>query len=81
MEISVLYFAMLREITGRNEERLEVRDGSTAADLIAFLSERYPKLARHNTTLAVASADRIVERDKPLAPGETIALIPPVSGG
>ncbi len=81
MEISVLYFAMIREITGRSEECLEMRDGSTAADLIAFLSERYPKLTRHNTTLALASSDRIVERNEPLSPGDEIALIPPVSGG
>jgi molybdopterin synthase catalytic subunit len=81
MHVRILYFALLRDRLGRDQETLELPAGSTAADLLTALAERNPLIATARRSLQVAVNHEMVALSHPLAAGDEIALIPPVSGG
>jgi molybdenum cofactor biosynthesis protein MoaC/molybdopterin converting factor subunit 1 len=80
--IQVRLFAMLREGAGRDSLELELPEGATVADALALLS-REPGLDDLLDRLPVRAARNreYVGDDEPLASGDELALIPPVSGG
>jgi molybdopterin converting factor subunit 1 len=82
VKVRVRLFAVLREMAGRDEVELDLADGATVADAIAAVGST-PGLDGVIGRLPVRLA---VNRDyasesTPLAPGDELALIPPVSGG
>jgi molybdopterin synthase catalytic subunit len=82
MVVRVRLFAILRERAGRNAIELRLRNGATVADALAALSEMEPLgelLSRMPVQMAV-NRD-YASSDTALAPGDELALIPPVSGG
>ncbi len=82
MTVVVLYFAALRELCGRAEERFDMPEqGSTVALLRGLLLERHPALGPHLGSVRFAVNESFVDVAARLAPGDTVALIPPVSGG
>ncbi len=81
MQCSILLFAQLAETVGANHLTLEVSDGSTVSDALDTLSARHPGIAELRPILAVAVNERYSTQTTVLTDGDTIALIPPVSGG
>jgi molybdopterin converting factor subunit 1 len=81
MHITVRYFAGQRDITGQQSERLEVADNSTLASVWQLLEARYPGLAPFRGRVLYAQNARFVPAETPLHDGDTVAFIPPVSGG
>ena len=82
MTVRVRLFAVLRERAGRDEVELELDEGATVAEAIAAVGA-LPGLGDVVGRLPVRMA---VNRDyadeaTPLAAGDELALIPPVSGG
>jgi molybdopterin converting factor subunit 1 len=80
MKITVLYFAGLREKAGRAEAHEEVASGTTAGALWAMLRAR-PALAGWGASPGFAVNGEWSGPDRVLADGDTLALLPPVSGG
>jgi molybdopterin synthase catalytic subunit/molybdopterin converting factor small subunit len=76
MRVKVRLFAGLRERAGATERELELPNGSRVADVWDALG-----LGKEPPGLLYAVDRAYVERDRPLAGGEEVALIPPVSGG
>jgi MoaE-MoaD fusion protein len=76
MRVTVRLFAGLRERAGTGVRELELEDGATAGDVWAALA-----LGERPGGLAVAVNRRYVGEAEPLADGDEVALIPPVSGG
>lgn len=81
MHITVRYFAGQRDITKQQSERLEVADNSTLASVWQLLEARYPGLAPFRGRVLYAQNARFVPAETPLHDGDTVAFIPPVSGG
>lgn len=81
MKVTVLYFASCRDMAGKAEETQEIPRGSTARDLLEALIQKHPLLAGLEANLAVSINQEYAEKDAPLADGDEVALIPPVSGG
>ncbi len=82
MEIRVLYFAAARDRAGgASEERLTLDDGATVHALGDALVARHPALGGLRRHLRFAVNEAFVRGDAPLADGDEVALIPPVSGG
>jgi molybdopterin synthase catalytic subunit len=81
MHITVRYFAGQRDITKHQSERLEVADNSTLASVWQLLEARYPGLAPFRGRVLYAQNARFVPAETPLHDGDTVAFIPPVSGG
>ena len=77
MRVRVKLFAALRERAGASERDLELPAGSCAADAWAAI----PELGPEPVGLLYALNREYVARESPLADGDELALIPPVSGG
>jgi molybdopterin converting factor subunit 1 len=82
MTITLLYFAAVRELVGKDEERLVLpADIVTIGDLAAFLTKHRPSLDGRLGAVRFARNETFSSQDEPLAEGDVIALIPPVAGG
>ncbi len=81
MQCGVLLFAQLAETVGANRLTLDLQDGSTVSDALDALSDQHPGIAEARPILAVAVNERYCTQAAALTDGDTIALIPPVSGG
>jgi MoaE-MoaD fusion protein len=82
MRVSVRLFSTLRREAGCSELELDLDDGATVDDAIARLSAR-PGLGPLLERIPVGAAvnREYAPRDRRLAAGDELALIPPVSGG
>ena len=74
--VTVRFFAALREQAGQRERELELADGARVDDVWPALG-----LGDEPRGLVYAVNRAYAERGAPLADGDEVALIPPVSGG
>ncbi len=81
MKVTILYFAHLPDRTGTREETRNVPDGVSAGQLRKLLESEHPRLAGALESCRVAVNEEFVQDETPLADGQTVAFIPPVSGG
>lgn len=82
MTVVVLYFAGLRELLQRSEERLSELPGPLSVQGLAeLLARRHPALAPHLASVRFAINEAFVGMNTEITDGDTVALIPPVSGG
>jgi MoaE-MoaD fusion protein len=81
MRVRVRLFASLREAAGIEIVELDLPDGSTAEQAWRRLAEAYPSLAGRRRSLAVAVNRRYARFEEPLAEGDEVVFMPPVSGG
>jgi molybdopterin converting factor subunit 1 len=81
MRCHVLLFAQLAEAVGHDRLAIELPDGATADDVLDALANDHPALRDMRRSLAVAVNERYCDGSRALVDGDTIALIPPVSGG
>lgn len=77
MQIKVLIFGQLTDITGNSE--IFLKDVSDSNTLIKALHEKYPELA--NSKYAVALDKLVIKENTVLEDNSIIALLPPFSGG
>jgi len=81
MRVRVLFFGMLRDITGGSAEMIELPDESSVADLLARCGSKNARLKECLGSLAVAVNQRYADPSTKLQSGDEVALLPPVSGG
>lgn len=82
MNIELLYFAALKDLTGTASERLEVDlSRPSVAELCSELERRRPELAGRLGAVRVAVNEAFADPGDVIPDGATVALIPPVSGG
>ncbi len=81
MRLNVLLFAQLAETVGTDRITLDLPDDSTVADALESLSNEHPGIAELRHVLAAAINERYCNTARALNDGDTLALIPPVSGG
>ena len=76
MTVTVRLFAILRQRAGRDSIELELPEGARVADALARVDDLAGGLR-----LVMAVNREYAAADHVLAPGDELALIPPVSGG
>ena len=83
MKINVLYFSTLQDLAGGSEieESLAPDRDWTLGDLLETLFSRHPKLRDWDGRLLLAVNQEWAERDRSLADGDEVAIMPPVQGG
>ncbi len=81
MHIRVRLFARQREMAGTREVDLELGAGATIEDAWSALIERVPAIASGRRFVRFARNGDYAAPDSPLAEGDEIACIPPISGG
>ncbi len=77
MKVKVLFFGILSEIAGCNEQL--IKDVGTVGDLKTLLSAQYPTFGNYQFQTSV---NQIISKDsKKLGNNDEIALLPPFAGG
>jgi len=83
--VKILYFARVRQIVGRSEDRIEIPASiATVSELIDFLSQRDEGCAAafaDRRTLRAAVDKAHVQLDASLLGAREVAFFPPVTGG
>ena len=82
IEITVLFFATLRSLTGQKTLKLELPLESRVSDLKLVIAEQFPQVATALVEIVLVSINREYADDEQIIPdGAEVALFPPVSGG
>lgn len=81
MRITVECYGASARWCGSDAVTLDLADGATGSQALDALADRYPDFAARRDSVAIASGDAIASPTAPLADGDVIALIPPVSAG
>jgi molybdopterin synthase catalytic subunit len=81
MRIRVLFFGQLKDIVGIAQEEAELSDGARVEDLFERYGRRFPKLAEFRPSIAASVNQEYAGWSVPLASGDEVAFLPPVSGG
>ena len=79
MRVLVRLFASYREAAGVGRMELELPPGATVKDAIFKILKDHPLIAEGRQVVMAKNHD-YVSPDEPLADGDEVALIPPVSG-
>jgi molybdopterin converting factor subunit 1 len=74
MKIQAIYFAGIRELLNKENETLDLNEGTSTTDLL----KRLPNLGKG---VAVAVNRTVVTGDRKLQDGDDVAFLPPMSGG
>jgi len=80
MRVLVRLFASYREAAGVGRIELELPPGAKVMDAIAKVVHEHPLIAE-GRQVVIARNHEYVTPEEPLADGDEVALIPPVSGG
>jgi len=81
MQIRVLFFGRLKEIVGRAEDSVDVAEGARIEELFTRYRHIYPELAPYRPSLVASRNQEFAPWNAPLASGDEVAFLPPVSGG
>ena len=81
MRVTLLAFGMLRELLGNAAAPLDLPAGATVEDVLERCRARAPEKGGLWSSVAVAVNREYVRGSQPLAEGDEVALLPPVSGG
>jgi molybdopterin synthase catalytic subunit/molybdopterin synthase sulfur carrier subunit len=83
--VKVLAFAGARDVIGASEIEVDIgaAEGSefTVETLMDLLCERYPAMVPFRPIVRMAVNGSYAEAGQRVAPGDEVALIPPVAGG
>ena len=81
MKVRLLFFAVLRDITGKSAADLEVESGTTARRVWEQLRAQHPQLSAWTQPPMTAINEEYASPDRLLDEGDELAFIPPVAGG
>ncbi|ACO04205.1 MAG TPA: molybdopterin converting factor subunit 1 [Persephonella sp.] len=81
MKVKVLYFSSLKDRIKKSQEVIDIKEKTTVGEFIKILKERYPELEKNFDNVMIAVNEEYASSDQVLKEGDTVAIIPPVSGG
>ena len=81
MRITILAFAKLRDLVGAPRLVRDVPAGSTVEHVWQALAGEYPAAAPYRASLSAAVNAAYAKFATPVAEGDEVAFLPPVSGG
>ena len=81
MEVRILCFASTQDVTGQRELTLQVPDSATAGGCLEALKSEYPALGPILGRCRIAVNDEFASESDAVSDGDTLALLPPMSGG
>jgi molybdopterin converting factor subunit 1 len=81
MLVTVRLFARLRELAGTSELRCELPEGAIARTAWESLVRDHATLAEYEPVISCAVNAEYARLTTPLAHGDEVAFLPPVSGG
>jgi len=79
IKIQVIYFAILRELTGLDKETFSIKQGNKPGDVLTSINERHE--IDLGISFKIAVNDEFSDWDIELNEGDRLVFIPPVTGG
>lgn len=79
--VKILLFGAAADRAGVREIELPLNEGMTLGELWPVLADIHPGLAPMRDTLAFAVNGEYARMEESVAPGDEVAILPPVSGG
>ena len=77
MQVKVLFFGVLVEVTGSNCKFYS--DAKSIGALKLMIQDEFPEIAHYN--FCISLNNEIVNNDRNLKDGDEVALMPPFAGG
>ena len=81
MKVRLLFFAVLRDITGKSEAEVSLPAGTKAADVWESLRREHRALASYAKPPMIAINEDYATPETALRDGDELVFIPPVAGG
>ena len=81
VRIRVLFFGVLRDITGRREDSLDIPDGGRLESVFEYYANLFPRLRGMAASVVLALNHEFAAPSAALTEGDEVAFLPPVSGG
>jgi molybdopterin synthase catalytic subunit len=81
MRARVLFFGLLKDVVGRSAEERDFADGADLGVVFDSYAVQYPRLREMAASIVVARNHEFAQLATPIADGDEIAFLPPVSGG
>ena len=79
--IKVLFFGLLRDTVGMREEDCDLPEAATLGGVFDAYATRFPRLRDIRRSIVLARNQQFGDPASPVADGDEIAFLPPVSGG
>ena len=81
MRVRVLFFGLLKDLVEHPSEEIDLPSGADLAAVFNLYAERQPRLRELSHSIVMARNQEFAALGTPLAEGDEIAFLPPVSGG
>ncbi len=81
MKIRLLYFAVIKDLVGKNQEDMVLDGSATVRQLLVRFAEHYPTTEGVLQACRVAVNQDFVDLDHALQDDDEVVFIPPVAGG
>ena len=81
MQVRVLFFGVLRDLTGKASDSLQLPEGGSVRDVIGLYEAQIPRLKDSLSSIALAVNQQYASPETRLKDNDEVALLPPVSGG
>jgi len=81
VRIKVLFFGVIRDVVGLREDSLEVPNGGSLGSVFEHYAARFPRLREMAASTVLALNQQFSSPAAPVAEGDEVAFLPPVSGG
>ena len=81
MRARVLFFGLLKDIVGRSADEREFASGADLGVVFETYATQFPRMREMAGSIVVAHNREFAPLESPIADGDEIAFLPPVSGG
>src|SRR5580700_4740035 len=81
MQVRILFFGVLKDLTGRGSDLLNLPEHATLGDVFIHYEEIAPRFGELAASIAISINQEFAGPDSKLKEGDEIAFLPPVSGG
>jgi len=81
MRVRVLFFGVLKDLTGLASDSPELPEHATLADMLEYYERKLPRFKELVSSLAMSVNQEYAGPEARLKNGDEVALLPPVSGG
>lgn len=80
MRIKILFFGMAKDLAGETSTSVEIIEDMKVSAFRRFLQKEYPLFSEMDS-FSIAVNETYAEEDLIIVEHDTVAVIPPVSGG
>jgi molybdopterin converting factor subunit 1 len=81
MQVTVLYFGVLKDMVGHRSSEMDLPEGLPVAGLVERHAAQLGSSREFWASIAVAVNQHYAKAEDVLQDGDEVALLPPVSGG